>query len=176
MKYLLIITALVGYFSFGQIKLNTEKSAMQITGTSSLHDWEMDVNEFNVTGLITDAEVQNLEVTIMAKSMKSGKSIMDGKAYDAVKADKNPKIIFSAKTLQIKGDKISGKGNLNIGGESRQIDLVASIVSNAATEMQLKGTVPLKMTDFNISPPTAMFGTLTTGDEVVINYDIFITK
>lgn len=176
MKYLLILTALAGFFSFGQIKLNTEKSAMQITGTSSLHDWEMNVKEFNVTGNVTDTEVQNLEVTITAKSMKSGKSIMDGKAYDAVKADKYPKITFSAKALQISGNKITGKGNLTIGGESRQIDLVADIVANAGREMQLKGSVPIKMTDFNISPPTAMFGSLTTGDDVVINYDIFITK
>ena len=176
MKYLLILTALTGFFSLGQIKLNTEKSAMQITGTSSLHDWEMDVNEFGVTGMITETQVQNLEVSITAKSMKSGKSIMDGKAYDAVKADDYPKIIFSAKTLQIKGNKVSGAGSLNIGGESRTIDLNADIISNGSAEMEIKGSVPLKMTDYNISPPTAMFGTLETGDEVVINYDIFITK
>lgn len=176
MKYLLLLSALTGIFSLGQIKLNTEKSTMQITGTSSLHDWEMDVEKFDVTGVITDAQVQNLLVSITAKSMKSGKSIMDGKAYDAVKADKFPTIKFSAKALQISGATISGKGSLEIGGESRMVDLNAKIVKNGSAEMQLKGSVPLKMTDFNMEPPTAMFGTLTTGDEVVINYDILISK
>lgn len=176
MKYLLIITALWGFFEAGQIKLNAEESSLKITGTSSLHDWEMEVEEFDITGMVNETQVQDLEVAIVAKSMKSGKSIMDGKAYDAVKADDFPKIFFKAKTLNIQGKSISGKGTLEIGGESRPIDLKADIVKNASSEMQLKGSVPLKMTDFKIDPPTAMFGTLKTGDEVTIYYDILITK
>ena len=175
MKYLLILAALSVFFSFGQINLNEEKSNMKITGTSSLHDWEMTVNEFDVAGVITETQVQNLKATIQAKSMESGKSIMDDKAYDAVQADDYPEIIFSAKTLQISGNSISGKGSLVIGGESRVIDLNAKIVKNDS-EMQLQGQVPLKMSDFDITPPTAMFGTLKTGDTVVIHYDIFLTK
>ncbi|WP_424962332.1 YceI family protein [Ekhidna sp.] len=176
MKYLLILAALTGFFSFGQINLNAEKSSMIIAGTSSLHDWKMSVEDFDVSGSIVDNEVQNLKVAVVAKSMKSGKSIMDGKAYDAVKADDYPTILFSAKTLSIKGEKVIGKGTLEIGGESRAIDLDAKILKNMGSEMQLTGSVSLKMTDFNISPPTAMFGTLKTGDEITINYDISITN
>ena len=176
MKYLLTLTVLWSFSAFGQIKMNADKSTMEITGTSSLHDWEMVVNEFSVGGNMTDTQVQNLKVTIKSKSMESGKSIMDSKAYDAVEADDYPEIIFTAKSLQISGSKITGKGNLTIAGESREIDLNAQIIKNGASEMQLKGSVPLKMTDFDIEPPTAMFGTLKTGDEVVINYDITITK
>ncbi|MEQ8625981.1 YceI family protein [Ekhidna sp.] len=161
--------------AYAQLHFHPERSSMKITGTSSLHDWEMTVNEFNVTGVITHTQVQNLKATIKAKSMESGKSIMDDKAYDAVQADDYPEIIFSAKTLQISGNSIVGKGNLVIGGESRVIDLDAVIVKSG-TEMQIQGKVPLKMSDFNITPPTAMFGTLKTGDEVVIHYDIFLTK
>ncbi|MEQ6167220.1 YceI family protein [Ekhidna sp. MALMAid0563] len=176
MKYLLILAALTGFFSFGQINLKTEKSSMIIAGTSSLHDWKMSVEDFDVSGAIVDNQVQNLKVAVVAKSMKSGKSIMDGKAYDAVKADDYPTILFSAEKLSIQGDKVTGKGTLEIGGESRAIDLDAKILKNQGSEMQLTGSVPLKMTDFNISPPTAMFGTLKTGDEITINYDILITK
>ena len=176
MKYLLLITALCGFFGAGQINLVSEKSSMRITGTSSLHDWEMEVEKFDVIGVVTETQVQNLKVTVVAKSMKSGKSIMDGKAYDAVQADDYPQIIFKAKTLNIKGAKITGEGTLEIGGENRPIDLHADIVKNATSEMQLKGSVPVKMTDFDITPPTAMFGTLKTGDDIVIHYDILITK
>ncbi|MEQ9467447.1 MAG: YceI family protein [Ekhidna sp.] len=176
MKYLLILTVLWNFSAFGQMKLNADKSTMVITGTSSLHDWEMTVNEFDVTATITDTQVQNLKVTIKSKSMESGKSIMDDKAYDAVEADDYPEILFTAKSLQISGGKITGKGNLTIAGESREIDLTAQILKNGSSEMQIQGSVPLKMTDFDIEPPTAMFGTLKTGDEVVINYDITITK
>ncbi|WP_425392993.1 YceI family protein [Ekhidna sp.] len=176
MKNLIIMTVLGGFFTLGQIQLNAEKSSLIITGTSSLHDWEMTVDEYDVTGSITDEQVQNLKVTIKSKSMKSGKSIMDDKAYDAVEADDYPEIIFSANTLQVNGDKISGTGKLNIAGESRPVNLEAKVIKDSGAEIQIKGSVPLKMTDFNIDPPTAMFGTLKTGDAVVIEYDIFLNK
>ncbi|WP_420317578.1 YceI family protein [Ekhidna sp.] len=176
MKYLLIMTVLGGFFAFGQLKLDTDKSSLIIEGTSSLHDWEMTVEEFDVTGVITDTQVQNLEVTIKSKSMKSGKSIMDDKAYNAVEADDYPEIIFSAKSLKIGGERITGRGSLQIAEESRMIDLDVKIVKNGASEIQLVGLVPLRMSDFNITPPTAMFGTLKTGDEIVIKYDISLTK
>jgi hypothetical protein len=32
------------------------------------------------------------------------------------------------------------------------------------------------MTDFNIEPPTALFGTLTTADKVTITYKIVLEK
>lgn len=176
MKYLLMLAAFCGFFSFGQINLNAEKSSMVIAGTSSLHDWNMSVEDFDVTGTVIDNQVQDLEVTVVARSLKSGKSIMDSKAYDAVKANEYPNILFSAKTLNVLGDKVTGKGTLEIGGESQTVDLEAIILKSQGSEMQLKGSVSLKMTDFNISPPTAMFGTLKTGDEITINYDILITK
>lgn len=166
----------MGIFSFGQIELKKENSTMMITGTSSLHDWEMEVNEFDVTGTISDATVKNLNVTVTAKSMKSGKSIMDGKAYDAVKADDYASIVFSATQLAITGKSISGQGSLMIGGETRPVELIATIEEMNGAEWRIVGSLPLKMKDFNIEPPTAMFGTLKTGNEVIIKYDITITN
>lgn len=175
MKYLLL-TAFFGFFAFGQIKLNTEKSTIKITGTSSLHDWEMTVDKYDATGIITEEKVENLKVSVVTKSMKSGKSVMDKKAHEALQADKYPTIQFTAKSLTVNGDKISGKGNLTIAENSRPVDFTAKITSNTSNEMRLQGAFPLKMTSYNIDPPSAMFGTLKTGDEVVLVYDIFIIK
>ena len=43
-------------------------------------------------------------------------------------------------------------------------------------QFQVKGEVPLKMSDFGIDPPTAMMGTLKTGNEVVIKYNLEFEK
>lgn len=171
---MLVILGLTGPGS--DIKLDAEKSTLSITGTSSLHDWEMSVDDFSVSGDITTSEVTDLEVRVESKSMKSGKSIMDNKAYDAVNEKDFPQIIFRAKRLGISGKKITGPGILEIAGNKKTIDFSAQIEGNSESEMQLKGEVSLKMSDFNITPPTAMFGTLKTGDEVVIHYNIFLIK
>ncbi|GAB4231251.1 MAG: hypothetical protein Tsb0034_03460 [Ekhidna sp.] len=176
MKYVIMLLTLSGFLAVGQLKLNTEKSTLMITGTSSLHDWEMVVNTFDATGNISASSVENLKVTVVAKSMKSGKAIMDNKAYDAVKAEEYEHIMFKAPSLKIVNGKIQGLGTVSLAGKSKSVDFSAQILSNSAGEMHLKGQLPLKMSDFDIEPPTAMFGTLKTGDEVVINYEIFISK
>jgi hypothetical protein len=42
----------------------------------------------------------------------------------------------------------------------------------SGNRIQIKGSKKVKMTDFNISPPTAMLGTLKTGDEVTISFTL----
>ncbi len=176
MKYLLFFLAIAGIIINGQFELDKERSTLQITGTSSLHDWTMDVTEFDASGIITDSEVQNLQVIVKSKSMKSGKDIMDQKTYKAVQAETYPDIIFQAETLEISGEVIRGKGTLEIATKTRDINFTAQILSDDVQEMHLSGEAPMKMTDFDIAPPTAIFGTLKTGDEVVIKFDIFLTK
>jgi len=34
--------------------------------------------------------------------------------------------------------------------------------------------VPIKMTDYGIKPPTALFGRLKTGDDVKVNFELTI--
>jgi len=37
-----------------------------------------------------------------------------------------------------------------------------------------KGLVPIKMTDYGIKPPTAIFGRVKTGNEVKVNFELTI--
>ncbi|MEO0556285.1 MAG: YceI family protein [Bacteroidota bacterium] len=172
---ILIATLLLG-LSMSQIKLDGEKSKLTVTGTSSLHDWEMDVNEFKVSGDISDSKISNLLVEVTSESLKSGKSTMDKKAHDAVQSKDYPFIKFSASTLSLSSGQIQGPGILEIGGEKRDMNFQAEIVHETSTEMQLKGALSFKLTDFNIAPPTALFATLKTGDEVQVNYEIYLLK
>ena len=176
MKSISLFLFAVFAISSAQISLNRDKSAIKISGTSSLHDWEMTVEDFDVAGRITEDQVTDLKVSVTAKSMKSGKTIMDEKAYDAVQAEDYATIYFSAESLQLKGNAIEGQGKLQIANKSREIDFSAKIIKQDNKEVQIQGAVPLKMSDFEITPPTAMFGTLKTGDEVVIGFDVSINK
>lgn len=174
-----VLISILAFALFGgqsEIKLNEEKSQMKISGTSSIHDWESEVNDFSVKGKLSDDKITNLEVMVQAKSIESGKSIMNDKTYEALKTEKYPVIQFKADQLNVTGNKVVGKGTLSLAGKTKPIDIEANIVSKKGDEMQLQGAVDLKMTDFGIDPPTAMFGSISTGDEVTIKYDIFLTN
>ena len=70
---------------------------------------------------------------------------------------------------------VASDGKLKIAGTEREIPVTATYSKESGSQkISFTGSVSIKMTDFNISPPTAMFGTLKTGDEITIKYEIVI--
>lgn len=152
---------------------DAEASSMTISGTSSMHDWESEVERFEVTGILSSDKITNLEAVIQVASIKSGKGIMDDKTYDALNSKKFPTITFLAPSLDLNQRSASGDGQLTIAGQSQLIKISGE--RDPAGSMVFTGTVPLKMSSFGLSPPTAMFGTLKTGDDISINFRIKMT-
>ena len=162
------------YTGQGTFEANLSKSELLIEGTSTVHDWTSTVNDYQVTGVLTENEVNDLKVIVTTRSIKSGKSIMDDKTYDALEADKFPNVVFEASQLERSNDKISGTGQLNIIGKERPISFTADTQALPDGALQVTGAVSLKMSDFGIEAPTAMFGTITTGDEVTIQFNFYL--
>ncbi len=176
MKTLLISLLFSGIIVGDAIDVIPEKSKVVVLGTSSLHDWESVVESYTINGNIEATQITNLEALFNVESIKSGKSIMDSKAQDALEAEKYPNIIFKAAKLNIAGGKVTGQGTLTIAGKSKPMQFVATSKQNSNGDMMVKGSTKIKMTEFDIEPPTAMFGTLTTGDEVTVDYEILLNQ
>jgi polyisoprenoid-binding protein YceI len=158
-------------------------SSMTVEGTSSLHDWKVQMKDFrgDLTAVRDKGNMKIESVTFRGKtkSMASDNSIMDSKTHDALKADKCPEIMYSIKSsrdVQIKDNKFSGliTGDLSIAGKTRTeaIQFTGSMISD--NKMQIRGSKKLKMTDYGIDPPTAMLGTLKTGNEVTVTFTLIL--
>lgn len=157
-------------------------SGVKIEGTSSIHAWESTSNQ--VSGelvLVSDAkngkQIHSLIFRVPVKSIKSGKGLMDSKTYDAFDNDKNPLITFQL--TDVSQFKLTGKdidatvtGTLNMAGFTKKINIKSSGNTISDGSIQFKGSVPLKMSDFKMKPPTAMMGALKTGDAVTIKFDV----
>ncbi len=165
-------------------KLDEQKSKLQVTGTSTVHDWEMNVGKFDgktflekeETGKVTISEI-NFECPV--DEIKSDNSIMDGKAHKALKEDKFPTIVFNLKNdqnIQTEGNESYLNGQLTIAGKTKAVKVPVKIDFSNNDHFTVSGNVPLKMSDFNIEPPTAMLGALKTGDEIVIKYNLEFSK
>lgn len=155
---------------------------MTIKGTSNLHDWESTAKEARANGAVTIENgvlkaISSLTVEVPVKSIKSPKgNVMDNKTYDALKAKSYPNITFKLdkiNSLTQKGDSydISATGNLTIAGVTNKIDLnvKGKVNGDAAT---FSGSKKLKMTDYKIDPPTALFGTMTTGNDIEVVFSV----
>lgn len=153
----------------------------EVAGTSTLHDWTMDTEQVNGTiNMSMDgnkiASIDRFDIKLKAESLESGKSSMDDIAHEALKSEDHPMISF--KLNKIKSMTYSGTtanivatGVLTIAGTTKTVDVKGTAVNNNGT-VQLKGSKDLKMTDFDMEPPTAMFGTIKTGDSITINYSL----
>lgn len=166
-------------------------SKIEISGTSTLSDWV--VRSGQVSGEMTFAAVSGKPGAghaVQAGMIKDGKAIlevssiksekgetMDNKLYKALKNDAHPRITFSlTQPVQVvKGEKsVSATGNVEIAGLTRPMtfDLTLSYLNDT---FHLRGSRSLKLSDFNIEPPTAMFGQIVTGDEITVGLDLTFT-
>jgi polyisoprenoid-binding protein YceI len=154
-------------------------SNVSIKGTSTLHDWESIVEKTNATITINNfynVAIETLEVKIEATSIKSGKKIMDKLTYKALKAEEYPLITFIFKTGEIISENtdfinIKLQGNLTIAGVTKSVNVLSNINKNG-DHIVLKGSHKLKMTSFGINPPKALLGTIKTGDEITIEFNL----
>lgn len=156
-------------------------SGVKIEGTSSIHAWESTSNQVNGELVLTETkngkQIHSLIFRVPVKSIKSGKGLMDSKTYDAFDNNKNPLITFQL--TDVSQFKMTGKdvdatltGTLNMAGFTNKINIKSSGVILSDGSMQFKGSVPLKMSDFKMKPPTAMMGALKTGDAVTVKFDV----
>ena len=156
-------------------------SELSVSGTSTIHDWTMTTGKAQGNAVIvTEANalkgIQKLQVSMQAETLKSGKSGMDDNAYKALKTKKHPEITFNlkeVKSITQKGDQFIAvaEGTVTIGGVSKTMNLQA-LADPATNSIKFTGNKSFKLTDFQIDPPTAVFGTIKTGDEVTVNYNL----
>jgi polyisoprenoid-binding protein YceI len=186
---LLGVLAATGATQTARVPVSAD-SKLWIEGTSNLHGWSCTAEKFDAVIELDAAAVAELatatpkvlkrvEVKVPVKALKCGHGGMDDNLYKALKADETPEIsyilaTFDAALGEADAFTLKTSGTLAIAGKENKLtmDIVATRLPDGT--VKATGTVPIKMTDFGIKPPTAMFGTLRTGDEVKINFALTV--
>jgi polyisoprenoid-binding protein YceI len=156
--------------------LNKDASKASVLGTSTLHDWESVVESFQASANLEGNILNKVSFEAEVKSIKSGKSGMDKNTYKAMNADKYPKIRFTSDKLTVKETKITGTGKLTIAGKTRDIPVSLNMEKWNEDSFVVSGSVKMKMTDFDVDPPTAMMGAIKTGDDIEIKIELSLNQ
>lgn len=186
MKQILITTWLAAILtvsfplaSISQVnaKLILPESKVTVRGTSSMHDWEVAVEDYVVEFSFRNAgngkmSINNIKAVFSGASVTSDNKIMTGKAKDALMVREHPEIVFDSEGIEnvtINDGKISGnlKGELSLRGVSKSINI--SFSGNISSDrIIISGSEEVNMADYGIKPPTALLGTLKTGEKVTV--------
>jgi len=198
MKRFFITPILFIVISFG-LQAQTAKydvapeSTMSVIGTSTLHDWtstvtkvtgymELDQKIASKGALKKGDEIFAVKIIVPAKSIISARgATMDKKTYDALKAEQFPDIIFEfnkVKVAEVVDGKIdvTAKGNLTIAGKTNIVEIPVVGKVNSATQMVFSGSYKLNMKNYDMEPPSAMFGQIVTGEEIEIKFELIFNK
>jgi len=143
-----------------------------VAGDSSIHAWTMETGIIGGT-MIADkdfpesalkdpaAAKPETSVYVPVRTLKSGKEKMDERMLDTMKGDKYPK--FEYKLIELKpvskpGDtgplKFNAVGALTIVGKTITNTMPVTIEKAADGKLKVVGSTPLKLTQFEIPPPT----------------------
>ncbi|MDZ7772754.1 MAG: YceI family protein [Balneolaceae bacterium] len=160
-----------------------ESSWMKISGTSTIHDWECEVQEVNGSLALDPAAevpVTSLSFAVPVTSIESGKGAMNRKIYDALKRGDHPQIRFTLTDAAQTGGSgntvtMDVTGDLQIAGVTRSVTLQVSGQQNANGWL-FEGSYTMNMNDFEVSPPTAMLGTIRSGEEVTITFNLRVSN
>ena len=183
---LLLLVFLLSNTVKSQIKYQNPGAAkIAIEGTSNIHDWVMNSEKgacsINITlganNAITAAS--GLAFSMNVETLKSEHKAMDKNTYKAMNTDKYPNVAFNAASTTVKSAggnnyTVTAHGKLTISGTAKDVDVIAICTVNADKSITVNGAYKLKMTEYNVTPPSIMFGMIKVGDGINVKFNFII--
>jgi polyisoprenoid-binding protein YceI len=164
-------------------------SKVWIDGTSTLHDWKTSCK--GTTGTFTIPETvfgaktgDNVDlktsIVVPVKMISHEKEDLVENLQEAMEADKFPTVKYTVTQASIVSSDatkavLKTTGKLNIHGIEKVVSFNVNLVKTASG-MEVKGVANVNMKDHGIDPPTMMLGTIKTGKDVRIGFDMDLTK
>ena len=162
---------------------------MKLSGTSTLHKWEMNSKTFsgsaqfgtNPSNINELATVTSLTFTLPVTALKSDEKKLDRNAYKALKTESFKNITYKLLAATVSPGKLNKylvktRGNLTIAGVTREITMDVYCVLNKDASITCTGSDKLNMTDYNVKPPSFMLGAMKTGDSVTLDFSLAYKK
>ena len=185
------IVVLLAFFLYhpvhAQNTLLVKSVKASIQGTSTLHEWESQITKITCLGNFQSdnsllKNIEDISVKIPVAGIKSSEGkMMDNKTYEAFKSEEHPYIVYTASRAQVSIDgakltTIKVSGNLTMAGTTKPITIEAKGKPLPNGDMEVSITRKLKMTEFNMKPPTVMMGAIKVGDEVTIVVTLVLSQ
>jgi polyisoprenoid-binding protein YceI len=163
-------------------KINLAESKLTVFGTSNLHDWDIVAKamsgkaNFNFESNVLK-DIESLDFSVESEQLLSGKSGMDSNTFKALNSKKyktiNYKLTKIVKITKVSANTytIEAQGDLTIAGTAKNITQVFTAVVSGK-KVVLSGKTKITMTQYKITPPTALFGTIKTGPDVTVDFKV----
>ncbi len=169
--------------AFSQAFRSTADSKIVVTGTSTLHDWKMEAENFEcvvhfVEGSGLGNQFHHAAFHLPYSELKNESKGLTDNAYKALK---RMDITFESNELdrfETDGAMVKGvlRGNLSIAGVTKRIELPFEGRADGRERIVCDAQYQIDMLDYGIKPPTFMFGAMSTGNMVQVEIHLELQK
>jgi polyisoprenoid-binding protein YceI len=169
------------------------QSMLQIQGKTNVNSFQCycappaSVVGFNAE---SSSETQKInfkkaELTVLTKSLDCRHKIMNRDMYQTLKAEHYPTIALSISQVLIPIHSINARWKLTgpiateayltLAGMKRKIDLLVTISQPFSNIYRFTAKKSLLLTDFGLTPPTALMGMVKVKNEIILDIDLYIS-
>ncbi len=156
-------------------------SKLWIDGTSNKSDWTVHATQLNGTVQMDGADaIEGATLTVPSQKILSDKStIMDRLMHQTLLVDAHPEIVYELTHATIEpGDdntfQAYTRGNLTIAETTKEVEVIVTGEQMEDGRYRFTGSHPVKMTDYGLTTPVAMFGALRTADDTMVHFDLVV--
>ena len=183
-----LLIPVAGWTKIGE-QLNLQpQSKVWVEGGSTIKNWSCKAEDVNATveasgggaivqTLAGEKAIKIVDVTVPVEKMECGNGTMNDHMRNALKAKDFQAINFRLVSYDVaKGtDGVTGAltGVLSLGGVKKTITIPATGVDLGGA-LRVTGSYELKMTEYDLKPPTLMFGRIKVRDEVTVKFDLVL--
>jgi polyisoprenoid-binding protein YceI len=165
-------------------------SRLWIEGSSNLRDWSCEATALDAAIDVDSrasfengvAELRRVQVRVPVSALKCGRDQMDRIMYKALRADDAPEcrhIVGSFDVVTTDGDgefALKTLGRLRVAGHEKAVRLDVDVEQLPDGTLRAQGALPILMTDYGITPPTALFGVIRTDNRIVVKFDLLVDR
>ncbi len=121
--------------------------------------------------------IQTVKVTVTSDKMECGNGTMNEHMKKALKVEEFPTIQFKLSSYDVskgaEGSTGTLKGMLTLGGVQKPISIPAESRTDGGA-MHVTGAYEVKMSDYELKPPSLMFGRIKVRDAVNVKFDLLL--
>jgi len=168
-------------------------SKLWLEGSSNVRDWTckatvmealiaIDANSVDSRDdSAVSKSLRGVDVIVPVRMLKCGDSHMEANMYTALKAPKLPEMSYIIADFEITpvlsddGLSVQATGKMSVAGVERAVNMTVKTERLPDGTRRARGTVPIRMTDFGITPPRPWFGVLRTANEVRVQFEIYVS-
>lgn len=166
----------------------TLEGAMEVAAPLDRINYLIDRIEDGKVALLTAATAKfpqpTFQLTVPVHTLRCGNRQMERDMYEALRSGQHPTIEFRFSELvggvnhDIDGGSYHATiaGVLSLAGAKRNVTIDVTAERIAPNRFRLRARLPLRMTDFRITPPTALFGMVKAKDDLTVQFDLYLQE